>query len=70
MYAFYSNDIGTPYYLTNVGGIKNGPQGSEDDEGVVVTNDSIKFIFYNGTVYTYPLKQISSIDFTNPSTGN
>ena len=69
MYVFYSNDIGTPYYLTNVGGIKNGPQGS-GDEGVVVTNDSIKFIFYNGTEYTYPLKQISSIDFTNPSTGN
>lgn len=61
MYAFYSDNISQSYYLTNVGGMKNGT--GDDDRGIILTDDSIKFYFYNGTVYTYPLKQILSIDF-------
>lgn len=61
LYAFYSDDIDQSYYLTNIGGLKTGS--GDQDKGVVVTDDSVKFIYTNGTVLTYPLKQILSVDF-------
>lgn len=61
LYAFYSDDIDQSYYLTNIGGLKTGS--GDQDKGVIVTDDSIKFIYTNGTVLTYPLKQILSVDF-------
>jgi len=30
---------------------------------VILTDDSIQFIYTNGSILTYPLKQILSIDF-------
>ena len=61
LYAFYSDNIEESYYLTNIGGLKTGDDGQ--DRGVILTDDSIQFIYTNGSILTYPLKQILSIDF-------
>lgn len=60
LYAFYS-DLEGSYYLTNIGGLKSGT--TDTERGIIVDNDSIDFIFTNGSVLSYPLKQILSIDF-------
>lgn len=60
LYAFYS-DLEESYYLTNIGGLKTGTV--DNDRGVIVDNDSIDFVFTNGSILSYPLKQILSIDF-------
>lgn len=54
LYAFYSDNLNYPYYITNIGGLKSIEL--DDIEGII-------FNYQNGTPVSYPLKQIFSIDF-------